>query len=281
MKKSLLFFAFLALVFSSCNETTVTILDKPGCTDPNSLNYDPEATIDNGTCALPQKIQMGFVVEYTATWCGPCGANGAPTMHGLYEMGNVIGITAHASGDPMHIPALYNSFNSCRPSGGGIPSFWIGDEKSSSTGTMQALLDRDPTAGVTFTATKSGNSMVVKTLTQFFEDNTGDFYLSVYILESGIDGTSGEYEQNGTSDPEYKHDFVLRETNVPNEVYGEKIATGPVKKNQLVRKDYTIALDPSWDQNVYAVAVLWRKADGGAIAYEFVNGWEWGSHQSH
>ncbi len=281
MKKAVVFFVLISAFFSSCNERTVTLLDKPGCTDPNSLNYDPEATVDNGTCALPQKIQMGFVVEYTATWCGPCGSNGAPTMHGLYEMGNVIGITAHASGDPMHIPALYNSFNSCRPSGGGIPAFWIGDNKTSSSGSMQSLLDRTPTAGVTFTATKSGNNMVVKTMTQFFEDNTGDFYLSVYILESGIDGTTGEYEQNGTSDPEYKHDFVLRETNVPNQVYGELIATGPVSKNKMVRKDYTIALDPSWDQNVYAVAVLWRKVAGGAVEFEYVNGWEWGSHQSH
>jgi hypothetical protein len=47
MKKNISFFAALilfAVAFSSCQNQVA------GCTDPDALNYDPDATQDDGTC---------------------------------------------------------------------------------------------------------------------------------------------------------------------------------------------------------------------------------------
>ena len=38
-------------------------LDIPGCTDPSALNYNPEATQDNGTCIFPVDVVCGTTFE--------------------------------------------------------------------------------------------------------------------------------------------------------------------------------------------------------------------------
>ncbi|MHC1707652.1 MAG: Omp28-related outer membrane protein [Bacteroidales bacterium] len=223
------------------------------------------------------------MLEYTATWCGPCGSYGAPQMHDIYNLGNVVGITAHADGDPMHNATLYSSFASARPTGGGIPSFWVGDVSDGDVNDMQTLLQRVPEAGVACTHSIVGNKMEVKALVEFFKNLSGDFYLSVYLLESGIDGSAGagDHAQSGTNDPEYKHDFVLRTAATPSNAYGEQVASGSVTEGTQIRKDYTIDINPLWNtEKVYAAVVLWKK-DSGSGMYEFINAFELGSHISH
>jgi hypothetical protein len=254
MKHIALLILGLALVFTSCNKDEES--DNPG---------DQPLT--------PTQDQWGFALNYTATWCGPCGDWGAPLIHELSEMGDVIAITAHASGDPMFRSGLYTSFSADRPTGGGIPSFWIGDEKTTSTSDMTALLQQTPIAGIAIESTKNETSITVKTKTEFFEAGTGKYFLSVLLLEDGIDGSSsaGDYEQNGVADPtNYKHDFVLRASSVSNNAYGEEIIVGP-EKGATIEKEYEIALNAAWDQNVYPVAILWHVDLFGSPNYQFVN----------
>ena len=145
---------------------------------------------------------------------------------------------------------------------------------------MTQLKNRTAVAAVTFANEKVGDKMNVNTMVKFFSGTSGDYYLSVYLLESGMDGSAsaGNYAQNGTSDPIYKHDFVLRTAATPNNAYGEKIATGTISAGTVVKKSYSITIDPSWNQNVYVAAVLWKL---NGTMYEYVNAWEWGSHNSH
>lgn len=222
---------------------------------------------------VPTKTQWGFALNYTATWCGPCGAWGAPLIHEFEEAGNVVAITAHSTGDPMYIAALYNSFENIRTSGGGIPSFWVGDIKTTAVGSMENLLAQTAIAGIALNSTMGSGTMTVKTKSEFFEDSPGDYYLVVLILESGIDGSgsAGDYAQNGTAAPAtYKHDFVLRASSGNNNVYGEVIATDPAK-GETISKDFTITIDPSWDNEVYAVAILWKKDSSSIPKYKFIN----------
>lgn len=227
----------------------------------------------NDNTLSPTKSQWGFALNYTATWCGPCGNWGAPLIHDYADAGNVVAITAHASGDPMHIPALYSSFENVRTDGGGIPSFWVGDYKTTSISVMEDLLQQTPIAGLAMSSENNGTSMKVNTKTEFFEESSGDFYLSVFILESGIDGSAsaGQYSQNGTANPtDYKHDFVLRASAHQNNAYGEMIIQNPAA-GDISSNEFTIDLNESWENEVYAVAVLWRKNSSGTPAYQFIN----------
>jgi hypothetical protein len=65
-KKSLhsfagLFLLSLALTFVSCNK-------KPGCTDPNSENYDDQAEVDDESCISQRKKYVGIYNSYET--CG-------------------------------------------------------------------------------------------------------------------------------------------------------------------------------------------------------------------
>ena len=253
--------AFLLLAF---------VLVAAACNKDDSSNDD-----DQGSSLNPTATQKGFAINYTATWCGHCGNWGAPLIHDYAkDAPNGVAICAHASGDPMN-NSLYNSFRQDRTTGGGIPSFWVGDQKTTDKSAMKNLLaSGNAVAGVDYSYTKEGNTIKVKAQVKFFGAGTGDYYLSVLVLEDGIDGssTAGQYKQSGTStsypNDDYKHDFVLRASSINGNAYGELIASNPAK-GFTVTKEYTISLDASW-VNTYPVCIIWHKGTG-TPSYEFVN----------
>ncbi len=231
---------------------------------------------DEQTGLNPKKVQWGWVINYTATWCGYCGSWGAPLIHDLFDLGNVVAMTAHASGDPMYNATLYSGFSSDRPTGGGIPAFYVGDNKtgqSDSEGAMTTLKNQTPIAGIDFTFNKSGNQITIKAQVKFFDGTNGDYYLNVYLLEDGIDGSTSaanDYQQSGVSNPDsYQHDYVLRASGAAN-VYGEMIASGDITANSTYDKTFTIDIDASW-VDVYPVACLWKYDNTGSPTYLFVN----------
>jgi hypothetical protein len=222
----------------------------------------------------PKQTQFGFAINYTAKWCGPCGSWGAPAIHSLHDVDGdkVIAITAHASRDPMHNRDLYYTFGAAdqRPTGGGIPAFYVADTKTYSTSAMTSLLGRTPIAGMDMKSSKKDGKMKVDAQVKFFEAGYGEYYLSVLMLEDGIDGgnsASYDYQQNGTNDPDYKHDFVLRASHVQGNSYGELITTDPAK-DKTFDISAEMDIDSDWDK-VYPVLLLWHKNANGF--YEFVN----------
>jgi hypothetical protein len=225
----------------------------------------------------PKQTQNGFAINYTATSCGYCGSWGAPAIHDLHDVDadKVVAITAHSSGDPMHIRNLYYTFAASdqRPTGGGIPSFWVGDTKTYSTGAMTSLLSRTAIAGMDMNSSKKNGKMKIDAQVKFFEAGTGEYYLSILVLEDGIAGgssASSNYQQNGTSDANYEHDYVLRASHVQGNSYGELIATDPAK-DKTFDISTEINIDSNWDK-VYPVLLLWHKKANGF--YEFVNAYK-------
>lgn len=254
MKKSALLLLSLAFIFLSCkkDEETETPTEQP---------------------FTPKQEQWGFAINYTATWCVYCGSWGAPLIHDLSDAGDVVAITAHASNDPMFNSALYLSFIGDRPAGASIPSFWIGDVKSTELIEMNTLLQKIPMAGIAIKSSKTDSKMTIQTKTKFFDAGSSKFFLSVLILEDGIDGSSsaGDYEQNGVADPtSYRHDFVLRASSVSNNAYGEELVVSPVQ-DTIIEKEYVIALNPNWGQDVYPVAILWQVDLFSTPNFKFIN----------
>jgi hypothetical protein len=227
----------------------------------------------------PKQEQWGFAVNYTATWCGPCGNWGAPLIKELGLVSRTVAITNHASGDPMHVASLYSTMTADRTTGGGIPSFWVGDDKVSTGDAktkLNALIAKPASTGIILKHSKSGNNMIIETRTKFFAAATGEYFLSVFVLESGIPGgtSAGQYSQSGAADANYTHSFVIRASSVPSNAYGELIVSNP-EAGKVVDKKYTIALDPTWNKQVYACALLWKYDAAAAVPkYKFVNAFQ-------
>lgn len=173
----------------------------------------------------------------------------------------------------MYNAELFNSFADIRSPGGSIPSFWVGDLKTKQPESMTELLSQTPIAGIGITHTKSETSLTVNTNVEFFENAEGEYYLSVLVLESSIDGSSsaGAYVQSGTTNPSsYYHDYVLRASSIEGNAYGELILTNPVE-GSTIENEYVIQLHSSWINTVYPVAILWKKDIATSPNYKFIN----------
>jgi hypothetical protein len=56
-----------ALLMAACGKR-----DKPGCTDPSALNHDPDATIDDGSCAYVSGLYAGnWIARDTGFYYNP------------------------------------------------------------------------------------------------------------------------------------------------------------------------------------------------------------------
>jgi len=258
MKKLLLLTFSVMFFMTACQKTEIIIPDPPAFLDA-------------------KQVQYGLAINYTAKWCSPCGSWGAPLIHDLSSMGKVVAVTNHASGDPMYNATLYNGMSSDRPTGGGIPSFWVGDSKTTSTSTMTTLLNQTPIAGVDAKMYKSGSTINIAVQVKFFSAGSGDYYLSYWLLESGIDGSAsaGAYAQAGTSDADYTHDFVLRDA-YNSTVYGEKILTNPAS-GKVYEDVITMNVNSAWTNEVYIAACLWKFDPNGNPQnnnprYKYING---------
>jgi hypothetical protein len=226
---------------------------------------------------VPDKTQNGFAINYTATWCTYCGDWGLPLIHDMATLApNGAILAVHVSGDPM-TTGLYPSFGADRTTGGGIPSFWVGDIKTSNSSDMfQLLYSGDADAGVDYSYSIENNIMTINTKTKFFIQKMAKYYLSIIIVEDGIDGSSNapsDYIQQGTSNSypnnDFTHDFVVRRGSIPSNAYGEIIAENPVY-NDVVEKTYKIQLEDNWN-NPYPVAIIWEYRPNNSPIFHYVN----------
>lgn len=255
MRNTLSIIFAMLLIFSSCKKDNEDVNQEPDI--PNQIT--------------PQQVQWGFALNYTASWWGFCGDWGNPLIHDYAAMGKVVAVATHADSDPMHND-LYDSFKNDRTTNNSIPAFWVGDVKTTDLDEMTTLLSQTPIAGIGITSSINGTTMTVNTQVKFFEDAEGEYYLSVLVLESGIDGSSsaGAYAQSGSSSSNYHHDFVLRASSVEGNAYGELILTDPVN-GETADKDFEIPLNSSWNKTVYPVAILWKKDESSVPKYKYIN----------
>lgn len=253
MKKILL--GLLVLIFSAA--VMVSCVDPVDPTPPT-----PPTPWDNLT---PANAQWGLVINYTANWCSPCGNWGVPLLNDCVNLTKVVGIVVKADGDPQYNATIYGSFVGDRVTGGGIPAFWMGDEKSTNKPVLQSLMARVPTAAVAMKHEIKGDSMIVyssvSTLTGY---TPGDYFLSVVVQEDGL-----QYSQAGITDPDYKHKYVARRAS-KDLAYGEAVTLAPGVKNNY---RHAIKLESAWvKENCYASVVLYKKEGTTKPVYKFING---------
>ena len=223
----------------------------------------------------PTSDQKGFCLEWTSITCSICGSTGGPLLKQFSEeapQGAMVALHVNQP-DSMRIPnSSYWAFSEDRPTGGGIPAFYVGDNKipTDDVDAMTNLLNQgDAIAGVDIKHAMKGSSMEIETKTKFFESANGEYYLSVFVLENGIDGSDMApqgYDQAGGGE-EYNHDFVLRAE--ATETMGKLIASDP-SENKTVSNSFNVNIEASWN-DVYPVAVIWKYDPDANIKYSYVN----------
>jgi hypothetical protein len=264
MKKLLVYLSFsLLVVVFSCNKDETTV--------------DP---------LMPTQKQFAFMGELTSTTCGICGGSGHTNFNLACKnnSGKIIALAFHcnAPDDAMQSP-LYSSYNSSRPSGGGIPAFYVGDYKlnySNLQPSIDSITKRTAEAGVKFTTKIVGNVMQITAKVKFFKAVTGDYFVSFYLCESGIDGSPTApvgYVQTGGS-AGYTHPNVVRAGNDGGNAYGVKITTGTsTASGKVFNYSCNITIDPKWNKaNLFVTSAIWKQNPntGSTCRYLWVNGWD-------
>ncbi|MCI5057032.1 MAG: Omp28-related outer membrane protein [Flavobacteriales bacterium] len=272
-----------------------------GCTDPLAANYNPLAEEDDGTCKKaeedddddnngnggngnggnngngPANKQGVLVIKWTGTNCGPCGGSAHDAIEQYAAISSDVHVLAghSGSGDPMNNWSAYGWLKTERPTGGGIPKIYVCDSlvtySSFNDQYISDYLNQAPVANCKLSLDAATGDVTGNV--KFFQNGTSNnYHLSIFIVEDNIGGGTSnashpDYEQLGTSDPNYEHDHVVRAS-----VSGAGVSLGssPSAGDETTISE-TLTIDPSWDtNNLHVVGVIWEE-DATSGEYIFIN----------
>ena len=231
------------------------------------------------TYAQPQ-THMPLIIKKTATWCPYCGGWGWELQKELEERNdkNVVILQVHSS----EASELYNSaakeLLDSLPVAAAIPFWYVNGERCFdyhiSVNMNRALInqqidstfDEPALAGIAYEFDLHGDTLDVETTVEFFEDTSGIFYLSAWIVEDGVYAF-----QNGLENEEPYHSHVLRGSMTPS-VFGEVCADGLIQADDLYKNSFSMLLDTGYRlHQTYLAFAIWKLESGG---YKFINAYK-------
>lgn len=276
--KKLLIVAFAvtsALAFSSCAKDRVY-----GCTDPFSINYNPNATDNDGGCFSPSSQKRALMGDFTATWCPYCGQWGAPEFEKAIggTGANAIALGIHNTDEiTTNESTTLTDYYGAEGIVGGYPTLYVWNQATFSdgnamAGAANAEAGTGPAeAGAVAGFTDNGTSMTISVSAQIFADVSGDYFVAAYLMENGLVYT--QQIAGADPDPNFVHNHVIRSSSNGN-AWGEQFIFGSGSSGQTFTKSYQIEKNATWKtENMYMVAIVW-KYDSAEDKYTYVNAQE-------
>ncbi len=252
--------AVLAIAFTACKKSEETPASGGG---------------GGSTTLTVERVNRALLMDYTATWCGPCGQYGGPAFDGaLAQEGlTLVAMKVYATsstpasmGHPFYT-AMTGAFNIT-----GIPSFRVNNASVSTStngATSAAATFQNDTskliAGVALSKVIEGDSIRVTTKTKFFKaQNAGlDYRIAIYVVEDNI--ISAQLV-GSTTNPSYDHRNLLRASNAST-YYGSPLNnSAAIVLDQEFDKTFSIYLNPAWNKaKLKVIATIWRGATAPSI----------------
>ena len=246
--------------FSSCR--------KKGCTDPNSLSYNPEAKKDDGSCTTPTALKKALIFKQTATWCPPCGDYGTTLSHDItssFPNCQVIAIHGDMAMETTVGDAILDVLG-----GSSWPHFYAGTEDIVPQYTYSTVISNELAEAVEVSMamekSTNGSTINVRVQSQWLGSTSGEYFLALYVLEDGIVEPQLVYINDSTTitDNSFVHDHVLR-----GEASGAAFGKAITINGEGNLEEFDIPLGSSMvPANCYPVAVMWKK---NGADYDFIN----------
>lgn len=231
---------------------------------------------------LPAQIQdksMALLTKKTATWCKYCGQWGWELENDLEERNNhkAVLLQVHPSSNcdlyNQHADEMMDQFST----GQGFPTWYLNGynsynynisvayNRSYLNARIDSVAALFPAVGFDYTFNLEDDQLVVETKVEFLRQTSGEFFLSVFIVEDGVEAYQSGLGAN------QKHSNVLRGA-MSNSVFGEILANGIIWSGETFTHFNSITLDPHWNPgNIYLAFVVWQKVDD---RFEFVNAYK-------
>lgn len=263
MKKSLLFLS-LALA------TTIAIVSCKKTEETPKVEEPPIQV---------EKKNMSLINKFTGTNCYYCGDWGWPLFeefiadhHGKDAV--CIGTYSQNTFADLFVTSASTAMDRRLPVTAGYPTFsanffdaWTNaktdqDMKDNINYAINAHNNAAVKANSGLRYAINGDSIYFNTRTKFFETDSGEFNLALYVLEDKVIGN----QSGPNGGPNTSHHKVLR---TANSDWGINIVKGKAVADTLLDKKITIAKSSSWNMdNVEFVTIIWKK---NKDKWDFVN----------
>ncbi len=224
-------------------------------------------------CQVPEKKSMALFHKSTATWCPPCGQWGWDLLEEIIGNpkfhGKGVFFALYASNTSNFYDSVASAFyrNFSIPSE--LPSFGVNgvalttNSKYYILNEIETKAAKNPIASSASTSFITEDEVTVNCKVKFWEDASGDYYVSAYLIENGA--LSYQEGQSGI----VPHRGVLR-SSLSESYFGVPVANGSIVAGSTMDHTFRFPIDASgWDKSKLKVyTILWQKVGD---KYVFVN----------
>lgn len=262
---------FSVFMFSCGTDEEPVEADVLGCTDPNSINYNPDANKDDGSCKVIPEKNTPLLTLWTSTEDWSCGQYGIPTINQLEsENADVVFLTCHGSGSDFH-NSLGATFADKVLNIRRVPRIYVNDQGLWHLDTernvedvykyMKEVEEQPVMAGIYGEyelpfAARATCSLWVKFFQPYNQKESGELRMAVYLLEDGLIA-----RQAASRAEEIPHSHLIIEpatAGLGTLLKPDAFATGDVIELEYKR---TIEVVKNTD-NMKVIAVLLKYANG-------------------
>ena len=269
MKKILAIAAIVAVGFTSCKK-------------------DKEETPSSGggSSLTVEEKNRGILIDFSETWCPPCGAYGGPAFDSCLsiESSKITAIKVYGSSSPSSLNSAVSSGFANAYNVSGVPDFWFNNTEQNSGGGVyssisshynwvlnkaNAFAAEPVVAGVALKKEIVGDSIKVTTKVKFYASQAAgiDYKLAVYVIERNI--IASQSVSGAGTVANYKHMNLVRASNAASYSGVSLNASTAITVDQEFSNTYMIAKNAAWNvANLKVVGVIWK---GGATPNKVVN----------
>lgn len=236
----------------SCEE------NKKGCTDPNSINYNPDAEINSG-CNYPTNDQNTICVFFTDVNSSTCGTFGIPLFANVKNNfpSDVYFIAAHPNiSDGLQSSASVSLASIINISA--VPNFAVGSTGGLVTQTnieanINASLTSSSGNGVFSRKSFTSDSIIIENYGKLTLSTLDTFFIANYVTEDDV-----SFMQNGIVGT-HLHQSVLR-LSTGSSGLGEQLTFSSVSQSGSFKKRYSLYIQPTWNTSkIKVISVIWKK----------------------
>jgi hypothetical protein len=271
MKKIFAIMAIVAIGFTSCKK--------------DDDNGSGSGSAGGGSLTVEQK-NRGLLIDFSETWCPPCGAYGGPGFDSCLTMegSKITAIKVYGSSTPSSLNSSISNGFAGAYGVSGVPDFWLNNAELNPGGGVysstasnfnwvnnkaNAFAAEPVVAGIALKKEVVGDSIKVTTKVKFYAAQPAgtDYKIAVYIVEKDIVATqqvSGSPAQTG-----YKHHNLVRAANAPSYSGVSLNTSAAITADQEFSNTFMIAKGATWNvAKLKAVGVIWK---GGSNPLKVVN----------